>query len=127
MVGIHAGRRYPTGRQHTRSQSKKDTGADPAGEQIFFDFVNIGKMRTWRARYNRNVAVGEVVMPDSETAALLRVILEELCASVSPFDAQTRSNVASRLLAAAKGGNSSLDDLKAAGKDALPQAPTMWR
>jgi hypothetical protein len=66
-------------------------------------------------------------MPDSETAALLRAILEELCASVSPFDAQTRTNVASKLLASARGGNPSLDDLRAAGKEALPPAPTMWR
>lgn len=37
-------------------------------------------------------------MLDAETAALLRAVLEELCASISQFDADTRARVASRLL-----------------------------
>jgi hypothetical protein len=66
-------------------------------------------------------------MPDAEAAVLLRSVLDELCAQVSKFDATTRANVASRLLEAAKQGRSSIDDLKAAGKEALRQTPTMWR
>ena len=33
-------------------------------------------------------------MPDAETAALLRAVLDEICADVSPFDTVTRTNVA---------------------------------
>jgi hypothetical protein len=66
-------------------------------------------------------------MPDAETTALLCAVLEELCASVSPFDAGTRVHVASRLLESVKQGRSSLDDLRDAGREALHKAPTMWR
>jgi hypothetical protein len=66
-------------------------------------------------------------MPDAETAALLRAVLDELCASMSPFDVGTRTHVASRLLEAVKQGKSSLDDLRSAGREALHKAPTMWR
>ena len=66
-------------------------------------------------------------MPDPETVALLRAVLDELCASVSPFDLATRTNVASRPLETVKHGSSSLDDLKRAGIEALRPPPTMWR
>jgi hypothetical protein len=66
-------------------------------------------------------------MPDSETAALLRTVLDELCAQLPSFDAGTRTHVASRLLDAAKQGRCSLDDLRQAGKEALFKTPTMWR
>jgi hypothetical protein len=66
-------------------------------------------------------------MPDAETIALLRAVLDELCASLSPFDASTRTNVASKLLETARSGRSSVDDLKQAGKDVLRRCPTMWR
>jgi hypothetical protein len=66
-------------------------------------------------------------MPDAETIALLRTVLDELCASLSPFDASTRTNVASKLLETARNGRSSVDDLKQAGKDVLRRCPTMWR
>jgi hypothetical protein len=65
-------------------------------------------------------------MPDSETAAALRSLLEELCKSVSCFDADARTNAAAELLETVKQGKPSLDDLKTAGKQAL-QTPTMWR
>lgn len=64
-------------------------------------------------------------MPDTETAALLRTVLEELCAPV--FDTATRTNVASKLLEAVQQGRRSLDDLRAIGKEVLHQTPTMWR
>jgi hypothetical protein len=66
-------------------------------------------------------------MPDPETAAVLRAVLDEVCASVSPFDACTRINVASRLLEVAKQGKPSIDDLREAGRVILPKTPTMWR
>lgn len=66
-------------------------------------------------------------MPDAETAAVLRAVLDELCVDVSRYDASTRTNVAARLLETAKHGKPSLDDLKKAGMQALLQTPTMWR
>lgn len=66
-------------------------------------------------------------MPDAETVALLRAVLDELCASISPFDASTRTKVASKLLEAARAGRSSVEDLKQAGEEVLLRCPTMWR
>ena len=66
-------------------------------------------------------------MPDPETAALLRTVLDELCVQVPLFDAGTRTNVASRLLEATKQGSRSIDDLRAIGRQALHRPPTMWR
>jgi hypothetical protein len=66
-------------------------------------------------------------MTDAKTAALLRSLIEELCAQVPKFDADTKINVASKLLEAVEQGRSSADDLRAAGREALRQPPTMWR
>lgn len=66
-------------------------------------------------------------MPDTRTAALLRSLIEELCAQVPKFDADTKINVASKLLEAVEQGRSSVDYLRAAGEEALRQPPTMWR
>jgi len=66
-------------------------------------------------------------MPDRETAALLRTLLKELCASLSPSDVHTRTMVATRLLETVRQGEQSLDELRAVGKQALLQTPTMWR
>jgi hypothetical protein len=66
-------------------------------------------------------------MPDAETVALLRAVHDELCARLSPFDAGTRTEVASKLLETARNGRSSVDDLKQAGKEALCRCPAMWR
>jgi hypothetical protein len=66
-------------------------------------------------------------MPDRETAALLRTLLEELCASLAPSDVHTRTRVASRLLETVNQGEQSLDELRAAGRRALLKTPTMWR
>ena len=65
-------------------------------------------------------------MPDSETAALLRAVLEELCTELSLVDPDTRTHVASRLLEAAEQDDCSLDDLMEIGKEALHKTPTMW-
>jgi hypothetical protein len=62
-------------------------------------------------------------MSDAEIAALLRAVLDELCASVSPSNASTRMTVASTLRETAE----PRDDLKRAGREALREPPTMWR
>lgn len=69
---------------------------------------------------------GKLVVPDSETAALLRTVLEELCTELSLADADTRTHVASKLLEAAEHGSCSLDHLMEVGRGALHKTPTMW-
>lgn len=66
-------------------------------------------------------------MFDSETAALLRAVLDELCENVPQLETSTRTRVASKILEAATKGEWSIDDLKEAGREALHDAPTMWR
>ena len=69
---------------------------------------------------------GKLVMPHSETAALLRTVLEDLCTELSIVDAETRTHVASKLLDAAEHGQCSLDHLREVGREALHKTPTMW-
>ena len=66
-------------------------------------------------------------MPDAETAALLRVVLDEVCASISRSDTSTWTNVASKLLETVKQGTPSIDDLRQVGKQVLHQPRTAWR
>jgi len=66
-------------------------------------------------------------MFDSETAALLRAVLDELCENIPQLETSTRTRVASKILEAATRGEWSIDDLKEAGREALADAPTMWR
>ncbi len=66
-------------------------------------------------------------MPDAETAALLRVVLDEVCASISLSDTSTRTNVASKLLETVKQGTPSIDDLRQDGRQVLHQPRTAWR
>ncbi len=61
-----------------------------------------------------------------ETIAVLRAVLNEVCESVSSYETGTRAHVAYKLLEAAGKGQLSADDLKAAGRKALNDAPTMW-
>ena len=51
-------------------------------------------------------------MLDAETAAMLRLVLDEVCADISPFDTATRTHVASSLLEKTRQAASSLDDLR---------------
>ncbi len=62
-----------------------------------------------------------------ERTAVLRAVLSEVCQSVSPYDTGTRAHVACKILEVAGKGQSSVDDLKEAGRKALNDAPTMWR
>jgi hypothetical protein len=66
-------------------------------------------------------------MPNAETAAVLRAVLDEVCADISPLDTVTRTNVASSLLEETRQAQSSLDDLRQAARNALRRPPTMWR
>jgi hypothetical protein len=65
-------------------------------------------------------------MPDAEMAALLRAVLDEVCADISWSETTTRERVAARLSEAARMGHSSAEDLRRVGRDALSRAPTMW-
>jgi hypothetical protein len=66
-------------------------------------------------------------MFDQATTALLRGILDEVCRSVSRSETGARTHVASKILEAANRGEMSLEGLRQVGRDALAQAPTMWR
>ena len=66
-------------------------------------------------------------MPDAEMAALLRAVLDEVCADIAPSDTATRERVAARLSDLVRSGCCSVDELKRVGLDALINAPTMWR
>jgi hypothetical protein len=70
-------------------------------------------------------------MPDLETAAMLRAVLDELCLGGS-HDTEMRSRVASKLIEAVERGKPSIDDLREVGrrevgKKILLRPPTMWR
>lgn len=66
-------------------------------------------------------------MPDAETVALLRAVLDEVCSSISLADTSTRTNVASKLLETVKHGTPSADDLRQVGSQILHQPTTAWR
>ena len=66
-------------------------------------------------------------MFDAETTALLRKILDEVCADVSGDGRGARIHVASKLLESASKGQTSAECLKLVGQQALADAPTMWR
>jgi len=62
-------------------------------------------------------------MFDSETTALLRAVLDEVCESVSRYETSARTHVASMILEAASKGETSVQGLKRIGVNALREAP----
>ena len=66
-------------------------------------------------------------MLNSETAALLRALLQEICEEVGQYENGTRAHVAAKLLEAAARGEQTIENLKATGREALRRTPTMWR
>ena len=66
-------------------------------------------------------------MFDPATAGLLRAVFDELCEKVPQLETSTRTRVASKILETATKSEWSIDDLKEAGREALDDAPTMWR
>ena len=61
-------------------------------------------------------------MFDAETTALLRAVLDEVCANVSCYETSARTHVASKILEAAARGETSVDGLKKVGWEALSAA-----
>ena len=61
-------------------------------------------------------------MFDPATAALLRAVLDEVCANIPQLETSTRTRVASKILEAATKGECSVEDLKEAGREALDDA-----
>ncbi|MCP3442114.1 hypothetical protein [Bradyrhizobium sp. CCGUVB14] len=66
-------------------------------------------------------------MLEAEMAALLRAVLDEVCADLAPSEMAMRERIAARLGDLARSGQCSVDDLKRAGRNVLTRAPTMWR
>ncbi|MHB0791232.1 hypothetical protein [Bradyrhizobium sp. 5.13L] len=66
-------------------------------------------------------------MLDPATTALLRAVLDEVCEHISRHDTGARAHVASKILEAATRGDTSPERLKQIGREALTEAPTMWR
>jgi hypothetical protein len=66
------------------------------------------------------------LMFNAATTALLRAVLDEVCENVSRHQTGTRTHVASKILEAATNGTPP-DRLTEVGREALSDAPTMWR
>jgi hypothetical protein len=64
-------------------------------------------------------------MFDARTTALLRSILDEICAGISLQETGVRAHVASKILEAATQGELSAVKLRRIGREALKGAP--WR
>jgi hypothetical protein len=62
-------------------------------------------------------------MLGSETTALLRTVLNEVCEKVGSYENGTRAHVAAKLLQAASEGSRTLDELRETGRQALRSAP----
>lgn len=65
-------------------------------------------------------------MFNTETTALLRAVLEEVCENIPVSETGARTHVASKILEAAARGQLSADALTAVGCKAL-NPPTVWR
>ncbi|MDF0498851.1 hypothetical protein P0R27_36810 [Bradyrhizobium yuanmingense] len=66
-------------------------------------------------------------MLDPAATALLRAVLDEVCEHISSHDTGARAHVASKMLDAAARGETSRERLEQIGREALTEAPTMWR
>ncbi|MDA9463178.1 hypothetical protein [Bradyrhizobium sp. CCBAU 53415] len=66
-------------------------------------------------------------MFDPATTALLRAVLDDVCADISRFETGARVRVASRILEAAANGDTARESLKKVSRQALHEAPSMWR
>lgn len=62
-------------------------------------------------------------MLNAEIVALLRAVLEDVCADVSRCETSARTHVASMLLEAASKGDTSTEDLREVAQKALENAP----
>jgi len=64
-------------------------------------------------------------MLDADTTALLRAVLDEVCENVSRYETMARTHVASKILEAARSGETSVANLRQVGRKALSDAPIM--
>ena len=64
-------------------------------------------------------------MSDADAAALLRAMLDEICAGLPLSETATRERVAARLRKIVREDCRSLEDLRRVGRNALVHAPTM--
>ncbi len=66
-------------------------------------------------------------MFDPATTALLRAVFDEVCEDVPRLQTGARTHVASKILEAAAKGETAPESLRQVGREALHDAPTMWR
>lgn len=64
-------------------------------------------------------------MFSSETTALLRTVLDEVCAGVAKHESDKKALVASKILESASKGERDADELRSVGRRALRLAPSM--
>jgi hypothetical protein len=65
-------------------------------------------------------------MFSSEVTALLRTVLDEVCADVAEHETSTKTRVASLLLESASMGERNADTLRSVGRRALRSRPSRW-
>ena len=65
-------------------------------------------------------------MFSSETTALLRTVLDEVCAGVAERETSKKALVASKLLESASKGERDANALRSVGRRALRSVPSMW-
>ena len=62
----------------------------------------------------------------SETTAVLRSVLDEVCQPIGRYENGTRAHVASKLLEAAAQGQQTIEEFRETAREALRVVPTMW-
>ena len=65
-------------------------------------------------------------MFESVVTALLRAVLHETCVDVPAHEAEKKTGAASNILEAATKGETQVDKLRAAGRQAFLPPPSMW-
>jgi hypothetical protein len=68
----------------------------------------------------------EIRMFSSEVIALLRNVLDEICADVAGHETSKKTFVASKILESASKGERDADALRSVGRQALRATPSMW-
>lgn len=66
-------------------------------------------------------------MFDTQTTALLRAVLDDVCRDLSRYETGTRTHVAGKILEAARLGEATADNLRQVARKALGETATMWR
>jgi hypothetical protein len=64
---------------------------------------------------------------DSTVISAMRTVLDDVCSHLPLSSTSIRTDVASRILQCAHGGEQTYDELKQAGLRALKAAPVNWR